>query len=72
MAGRWRYLVGSLGQLGPVWAAYGIAVQPGPAGTIRHTDVLYLIDRQGRQRVLLRPDFAPADLTDNLRSLLRG
>ena len=35
-----------------------------------HTDAIYLIDREGRQRALLRSDFDPAELTAALRSLL--
>jgi protein SCO1/2 len=71
MEGRWRFLTGPRQALGPVWAAYGIGVLPGPAGTIGHTDALFVLDRQGRQRVLMRPDLNPADLAANLRTLSR-
>lgn len=71
MEGRWHFLTGGRDQLGPVWAAYGVGVLPGPGGTISHTDALLVIDRQGRQRALMRSDLAPADLTANLRALLR-
>jgi protein SCO1/2 len=70
MEGRWHFLTGGRDQLGPVWAAYGIGVMPGPGGMIGHTDALFVIDRQGRQRVLMRSDLEPADLTANLRALL--
>lgn len=71
LSGRCRYLVGSLSELGPVWASYGVAVRPGPSGTISHTDALYLLDRAGQRRVLLRSDVRAADLEGNLRALLR-
>ena len=70
MLHRWHYLIGSRDQLAPVWAAYHIAVTPGPtAGTINHTLGLYVIDRQGRERVYLSEDFDPATLAADLRIL---
>lgn len=67
---RWHYLIGSRDQLAPVWAAYHIAVTPGPtAGTINHTLGLYVIDKQGRERVYLSEDFDPATLAADLRIL---
>jgi protein SCO1/2 len=71
MEGRWRFLTGPRQALGPVWAAYGIGVLPGPGGTIGHTDALFVLDRQGRQRLLMRPDLTPSDLATNLRTLAR-
>jgi protein SCO1/2 len=70
MLNRWHYLTGSRDQLAAVWAAYHIAVAPGPtAGTINHTLGLYVIDRQGRERVYLSEGFAPAALAADLRIL---
>jgi protein SCO1/2 len=71
MLNRWHYLIGSRDQLAPVWAAYHIAVTPGPtAGTINHTLGLYVIDKQGRERVYLSEDFDPATLAADLRILV--
>jgi protein SCO1/2 len=76
----WHYLTGSAEQLAPVWAAYGVARLPRPGSaaagasavdTLGHTDALYLIDRDGRQRSLLRSDFDPDELARALRTLLR-
>lgn len=68
----WHYLIGSRAQLAPVWSAYGIVATPDPAGgpTVTHTDAVYLIDRQGRERVLLRTDALEESLLDDLRILL--
>lgn len=67
----WHYLIGSRPQLASVWSAYGIVATPDPdALTITHTDAVYLIDRQGRERVLLRTDALDESLLHDLRILL--
>jgi protein SCO1/2 len=67
----WHYLIGSRAQLASVWSAYGIVATPDPdAPTITHTDAVYLIDRQGRERVLLRTDALGESLLHDLRILL--
>jgi hypothetical protein len=35
-----------------------------------HTDAVYVLDKQGRQRTFLRSDFEPAALTSTLRQLI--
>ena len=77
----WHYLVGSEEELAPVWAAYGIGRVPRagggaasaspPADMLGHTDALYVLDRQGRKRTLVRGDFSPAALAAGLRTLVR-
>jgi len=85
LEGRLRFLLGDRGALAPVWAAYYVHAAPAPpsadpaeraaanyaARTAVHTDALFVIDRQGRQRTLLRSDFDPPALTSTLRTLLR-
>ena len=71
LASNWFYLVGGRAQLSPVWAAYGIGVQAG-SGTVTHNDAVYLIDKSGRERVLLHSEDLAADLANDLRALLRG
>lgn len=67
----WHYLIGSRAQLASVWSDYGIVATPDPAApTITHTDAVYLIDRQGRERVLLRTDALDESLLHDLRILL--
>ena len=71
LASNWFYLVGGRAQLSPVWASYGIGVQAGSA-TVTHNDAVYLIDKSGRERVLLHSEDLATDLTNDLRALLRS
>jgi len=81
---RLRFLLGSSAELAPVWSAYYVHAAPAPTaadpaeragaayaarGTV-HTDAVFLIDRQGRERSFLRSDFEPTALTASLRTLL--
>lgn len=66
----WHYLVGPRAQLEAVWRAYGIGVIPDPPG-VGHTDAVYLIDAQGRERALVRSPDLGEHLVEDLRILLR-
>jgi cytochrome oxidase Cu insertion factor (SCO1/SenC/PrrC family) len=56
----WRYLTGSLSQLGQVWRQYGITVQNLPAGAMSaHNDLAVVIDPAGRIREELSADPGP-------------
>jgi protein SCO1/2 len=67
----WHFLVGSLDQLAPVWSDYTVDAQAATsAGTVMHSTFVYVIDKQGRERVLLDDDFTPAQLTSDLQILL--
>ena len=56
----WRYLTGSLSQLGQVWAQYGITVQNLPAGSMAaHNDVAVVIDPSGHIRAEVADDPGP-------------
>ena len=66
----WHFLIGTQQTLSPIWSSYHIyaeAVQQ----TVNHTLPLYLIDKQGRERVYLETDFTVEQLTANLRILLK-
>lgn len=66
----WHYLVGTRAQLAAVWSAYGVVATPDEGKpTITHTDAVFLIDKQGRERVLLRTSAAEDDLVRDLRIL---
>ena len=68
----WFYLVGGRAQLAPVWTSYGIGVQQGADGAaLLHNDAIYLIDKQGRERILLHSDALASDLLGDLRALAR-
>jgi cytochrome oxidase Cu insertion factor (SCO1/SenC/PrrC family) len=53
----WMYLTGSLDQLEKVWDAYSVQTAVTPAGgMVAHSDIVYVIDPQGRIRVILNAD----------------
>jgi protein SCO1 len=66
----WHYLVGTRQSLGPVWASYHIFAQP-QQQTVNHSLGIYLIDKQGRERIFMNSDFTPSQLTANLNTLLK-
>ena len=71
LANTWHFLVGTLNQLAPVWSSYTVDAQAATsAGTVTHSTIVYVIDKQGRERVLLDDNFTPTQLTDDLKILL--
>ncbi len=53
----WSFLTGSLPQLHRVWNDYGVQTQVTPAGAmVAHSDIVYLIDKDGHTRVILNSD----------------
>lgn len=68
-------LTGPQETLRKVYTAFGVGAQtvPGEHGhpTVMHTSGIYGIDREGRIRVLLRPDNPRAELEADLRTLIR-
>lgn len=66
------YLTGPAESLPPVWERYHLFVNTARSqGLEAHTDALFVLDRDGRERALLRSDFDPGELADGLRALLR-
>ena len=70
MADYWHFLVGTHAELVPVWTKYAIDAQPAAATVSMHTAILYVIDKQGRERALLDQDFTTGQLTGDLKTLL--
>ena len=76
----WHYLVGGVPELVPIWRNYhvtaGAAAQvagaSGGNGTIDHTGIVYLIDRQQRVRVALDVNFQPQDFVQDVHALARS
>jgi protein SCO1 len=66
----WHYLVGSKSKLAPIWSAYSIYAQP-QQQTVNHSLGLYVIDKQGHERVFLGNDFTPGQLAADLQVLLK-
>ena len=53
----WTYLTGSLAQLHQVWDDYGVQTDVTPAGgMVAHSDIVYVIDKRGRTRVIINGD----------------
>lgn len=77
----WHALTGTRPELEAVWASYGIESTEVAAEvdghingaarvpSIRHTDAIYLIDGEGKQRSFLRSNVDPQDLANDLRAL---
>ena len=70
MVNYWHFLVGTQDELAPVWTKYAIDAQPAASTVSMHTAILYVIDKQGRERVLLDQDFTSAQLNGGLKTLL--
>ena len=53
----WDFLTGPLDQLHRAWDSYGVQTAVSPAGAMTaHSDLVFLIDRTGRLRVVLTSD----------------
>ena len=70
MQNSWHYLVGTRSTLQPIWNDYHIYAQP-QQQTVNHSLGLFLIDKQGHERIFLGNDFTPTQLTHDLQILLR-
>ena len=58
----WLFLTGPLADLRKAWNDYGVTVQSAPAGgMVAHSDVVYVIDAQGRIRRILNSDPGSSD-----------
>jgi protein SCO1/2 len=68
MQAAWHFLVGTQDLLSPVWSNYHIFAD---AGTGNHSLGVFVIDKQGRQRVFLSHEFTPEQLKENLKILLK-
>lgn len=66
----WHFLTGPQNALSPIWSAYSIYAQPESGSSVAHSTGLYVIDKQGNERVFLGDDFAPAQAAADLRILL--
>ncbi len=71
IAGPWLWLFGTHRRLAPVWAEYGIQVQPS-RGDIVHTPAVYLLDQRGSIRVADAVPFIPRQLAESVRALALG
>ncbi len=65
----WHFLTGTSNVLAPIWSAYNVYADTSDQAA-NHSFALYVIDKQGRERVFLNQDFTPAELTTDLKILL--
>lgn len=70
LTSNWHYLIGTQTELAPVWNAYSVYAQAATSKTTTHTSAVYLIDKEGRERVFFGDDFTTVQLQDDLRVLL--
>ncbi len=71
MGNYWHFLIGTHDELAPVWASYSVDAQAATsAGIVSHSSAIYVIDKEGRERVLLDNDFSSDQLTADLKILL--
>ena len=74
MLNYWHYLLGTQGQLSPVWTSYAVYAAPTPSatgGSVSHTTAVFVIDKQGRERVFFGDNFTSAQLAGDLQALLK-
>jgi len=71
MGDYWHFLLGAHDELAPVWASYSVDAQAATSsGTVSHSSAIYVIDKHGRERVLLDNDFSSNQLAADLKILL--
>ena len=74
MQNYWHYLLGTESELSPIWSSYSVYAAPTPTstgGSVAHTTAVYVIDKQGRERVFFGSDFTSEQLTKDLQILLK-
>jgi protein SCO1/2 len=64
-----RWLLGSVPELSPVWQAYNIVVMPGEKRTVSHSTVQLLIDPEGHERLVYDANVQAADVVADLKTL---
>jgi protein SCO1/2 len=75
MENYWHYLLGTRSQLAPVWSSYAVYAAPtatGNSGAVNHTTAIFIIDRQGHERVLLDNSNSSDQIANNIRILLES
>jgi protein SCO1/2 len=66
----WHFLIGKQQVLSPIWSEYSIYAQQ-QQEQVNHTMAVYVIDKQGRERIFLSNDFTPDQMTKDLQILLQ-
>ena len=74
MQNYWHFLMGKENQLSPVWSSYSVFAAPTPTstgGSVAHTTAVYVIDKQGRERVFFGDGCGGKELATKARAELR-
>jgi len=69
MEGYWHFLTGTFNALSPIWSNYNVYADKSDQ-SVNHSFALYVIDKQGRERIFLNDSFTPAELAADLKILL--
>ncbi len=69
MEGYWHFLTGTFSALSPIWSNYNVYADTSDQ-SVNHSFALYVLDKQGRERIFLDNGFTPAELTADLKILL--
>jgi protein SCO1 len=75
MQNYWHYLLGTQSQLAPIWSSYAVYAAPTPTsngGAVNHTTAIFIIDKQGHERVLLDNSNSSDQITSDIRTLLQS
>lgn len=74
MENYWHYLVGTHDQLSPIWSSYSVYAAPAPGstgGSVTHNTAIFVLDKQGHERVYLDETASIAQLTTDMQILLK-
>jgi protein SCO1/2 len=69
---RFHYLLGTPGQLRPVWARYHVAAQTPGGGVVTHVAYTVLIDPHGRERLIYDAQVKAPMVVHDLRVLMHA
>ena len=64
-----HFLIGTRTQLTQVWREYHVASEPGPNGSVTHSTFEFLIDPEGKERLVYDATITTADLVHDLQEL---
>jgi protein SCO1/2 len=67
---QFHFLVGTKGELAPIWQGYNVAAEGRPSGKVLHAAPVFLIDRSGRARLFYAPPQPPGAFAHDLHELL--
>jgi protein SCO1/2 len=72
MAGRMKYLIGTAGQLAPIWKAWHVAAVRNPVNhrLVTHSSVTYGVSATGKLMTVYGPNLQPAQIVHDVPRLI--